>query len=188
MTENLFSPVANEEFYKICAWAWSKSAIVPLHLPTVKVYSDERTSLSTAVCFMINGQHLKQQASTQTWTFCCRILWKGLFSSFPLSFFHFFSPRPAFLVCSPSLCPTPPFLPHYRELGPGHWPWTLTLPVISHIPGPFPPLRPQTAHRSSLPASPPPSLCLHIFSPFPLAGSRMATLAFDGVLLRDNRE
>lgn len=144
---------------------------------------------SAVVCFIINGQHLKEQATTQTWTFRCRILSKGVFffSSlffFPPSFFHQDLP---FLFAAPLCAPHPPSCPHYRELGPGHWPWTLTPPVISHIPGPFPPLRPKTAHRSSPPplptSSPVLSLSPCFFPPFPLAGSRMAMLAFDGVLL-----
>lgn len=77
-----------------------------------------------------------------------------LFFSF-LLFFSFFHQDLPFLFAAPLCAPHPPSCPHYRELEPGHWPWTLTLPVISHIPGPFPPLRPQTAHRSSPPLSPP---------------------------------
>lgn len=78
---------------------------------------------SVAVCFIINGQHLKEQATTQPWTFRCRILSKALFffSFFPSP--HFLSPRPAFLVCGPSLCPTSPFLPPLQRAGA----WALAL-------------------------------------------------------------
>lgn len=75
-------------------------------------------------------------------------------------FFNFLSPRPAFLVCRPLSVPHIPLsCPLYSELWPEHWPWTLTSPVISHIPGPFPPLRPQTAHHSSPPPFPASSSC-----------------------------
>ena len=84
---------------------------------------------------------------------------KALFLFFFFLLFFFFAAvfhqDLAFLFAAPLCAPHPPSCPHYRELGPGHWPWTLTLPVISHIPGPFPPLRPQTARCSS--PSPPPS-------------------------------
>lgn len=112
-------------------------------------------------------------------------------------FFRFLSPRHAFLVCAPLCAPHPPSCFHYRKLGPGHWPWTLTPPVISHIPGLFPPLRPQTAHHSSLPPSPPlPPVPLFVpvffflvfFFTFPLAGSRMVMLTVKGLLLGDNED
>lgn len=80
-----------------------------------------------------------------------------LFFSF---FFNFLSPRPAFLVCRPLSVPHIPLsCLLYSKLWPEHWPWTLTSPVISHIPGPFPPLRPQTAHHSSPPPFPASSSC-----------------------------
>lgn len=111
------------------------------------------------VYFQINSQHLKEQGTTQTWSFCSRILSKGFFFLF-FFFFNFLSPRPAFLVCRPLSVPHIPLsCPLYSELWPEHWPWTLTSPVISHIPGPFPPLRPQTAHHSSPPPFPASSSC-----------------------------
>ncbi len=81
--------------------------------------------VSAVVCLIIDGQHLKEQATTQIWTFRCRILSKGIFFSFlPFSFFfRLLSPRPAFLVCGPSLCPTSPFLPPLRRAGA----WALAL-------------------------------------------------------------
>lgn len=76
--------------------------------------------MTVVACFMINVEHLKEQSTTEIWTF--QNPFKGFFS--PLFFFsHFLSPRPAFLVCSPFRCPTSPFLPPLQRAGA----WALAL-------------------------------------------------------------
>lgn len=72
--------------------------------------------------------------------------------SFPLSFTQ---------TCLFGLPLFAPHIPlscsHYKELQPGLWPRPLTLPVIRHLPGLFPPLGAQTA---------PCSLARHLLLPF----------------------
>lgn len=124
--------------------------------------------------FVIGGQHLKEQATTQTWTFCCRILSKSLFFSF--SFLLFFSPlsftKTCLSWCGPSLCPTSPFLPPLQRAGA----WALALNSDPACNQSYPwalPSSQATDSSSFLPLPPPPhlfllfSLCPHIFSPFP---------------------
>ena len=118
-----------------------------------------------------------------------------LFFFFLLSFCRCLSPRPGFLVCSPSLCPTSPFLPPLQRAGA----WALALNSDPACNQSYPWALPSSQATDSslllpLPPSPPlpPFLSLSpVFFPlplFPLAGYRAAVLAFDGVLLGDNRE